>query len=396
MESKERKNGVAFYEGNSWYHRTKILQDDGTVKYSKKGGFKTEKEAEKSYYKYEDEFKRAYRAFLMKNKAGYEINFSSYLTWWFEEVYSKRVETTTRMVGAYTLYDLIIPNIDQDVKLRYLNSEYLDTLLSKVSGASASAGNKGREFLNIAIKDAVIQGSIKNNPVTNTKPYPRTQPNVIVLSKEKLKVLLAAASDSDWYLEILFGLMVGLRKGEILGLKFSDIDFENESVYIQRQITSNPIIPKGQSKIQDYQIIEKQPKTENSYRILKLPKVILQEVDKRAGMIQKYKDGMGGDFIDNGYISCQKNGLPHSMAAMNNALTKLCKRNGLPHITVHGLRHMYATILLEQGVPIVKISALLGHSSVATTFEYYCSQMDENEHIISFMNNNFLPEGEYA
>ena len=79
---------------------------------------------------------------------------------------------------------------------------------------------------------------------------------------------------------------------------------------------------------------------------------------------------------------------------MNNALTRLCKRNGLPHISIHCLRHQYATILLEQGVPLVKISALLGHSSVTTTFEYYCDQMDENDKIISFMNSNFIPEEE--
>jgi site-specific recombinase XerD len=54
---------------------------------------------------------------------------------------------------------------------------------------------------------------------------------------------------------------------------------------------------------------------------------------------------------------------------------------------------MYATILVEQGVPLVKISALLGHASVHTTFEYYCDVMDENEQIISFMNRNFIPEG---
>jgi site-specific recombinase XerD len=54
---------------------------------------------------------------------------------------------------------------------------------------------------------------------------------------------------------------------------------------------------------------------------------------------------------------------------------------------------MYATILTEQGVPLVKVSALLGHSSVHTTFEYYCEVMDENEKIIGFMNDAFVPEG---
>lgn len=187
-------------------------------------------------------------------------------------------------------------------------------------------------------------------------------------------------------------LFCGLRKGEIIGLKADDIDFQTETVHIQRQITSNPIINKGSSDIEEYIVEEKQPKTANSDRILKLPSEIVEELREREELIDKWKVKCGSDYHDNGYISCQENGLPHATSAMNNALSKMCKRNGLPHITVHGLRHMYATILLEQGVSLVKISALLGHSSVNTTFEYYCDQMDENNRIMAFMNNTFVPE----
>lgn len=72
---------------------------------------------------------------------------------------------------------------------------------------------------------------------------------------------------------------------------------------------------------------------------------------------------------------------------MNTALRKLCVRNGLPAVSVHGLQHMFATILVEQGVSLAKISGLLGHSSV----EYYCDVMDEKEKIIAFMNDTFTP-----
>lgn len=393
MAGTAKKNGVAFYEGNSWYHRVKLLQADGTTKYSKRGGFSSEKEAEQSYYIFDEEYKKAYRAYQISHKVNSDIGFKDYLLYWFEDVYSLRIQNTTRMVGAYTLYDLILPQIEKDIKLKYLNVEYVDALLEAVSRICESAGNKSREFLNIAVKDAVSQGYIKTNPIAESKPYPRKKPKIIILGKEKIKLLLKAAEDNPWYLEILLALFCGLRKGEIQGLKFSDIDAERRIVSINRQITSNPIVLKGQSKIAAYEVEERDPKTENSFRMLKIPEAIMPEIEKRRELVAVNKAKYGDDYIDGDYISCQENGMPHAVSSFNNALTKLCKKNGLPHITVHGLRHMYATILLEQGVELIKISALLGHASVSTTFEFYCDQMDENEQIMSFMNNSFIPEG---
>lgn len=119
----------------------------------------------------------------------------------------------------------------------------------------------------------------------------------------------------------------------------------------------------------------------------------MKEVIARKQQNDLKKERLGDDYIDNDYLSCTENGLPHASASFNNALTKLCNRNGLPHLTVHSLRHMFATILAEQGVPLMKISTLLGHSSVHTTFEYYCEVMDEQERILGFMNHAFVPEG---
>ena len=237
------------------------------------------------------------------------------------------------------------------------------------------------------MKVAVAEGKIRNNPLINTRSYPRKSPSVIILSKDKIKLLLSASASSEWYLEILLALFCGLRKGEILGLKFEDIDFKNETVCINRQITANPIIPKGGLKTESYGIVEKPPKTENSNRKIRLPGIVLEEILKRKEKLDELK--VRGGFEDMGYVSFRDNGLPHTVTSLNTALTKLCKKNGLPHITVHSLRHMYATILLEQGVALPKISALLGHSSVNTTFGYYCDQMDENRKIISFINDKF-------
>ena len=190
--SKEKR--VVFFEGKSWYHRTKELQDDLTTKYGKKGGFETPEEAEKSYWEYEKRYQKKQRNLQIAKMQKTDVMLGDYLEYWFENIFSPRIETTTRMVGAYTLYNLILPSMEADIKLRYVSVEYLDALLERVAKICPSAGNKGRELLNIAMKDAAGDKFISYNPMPETKPYPRAKPKVRVLGKEKLKVFLEAAS----------------------------------------------------------------------------------------------------------------------------------------------------------------------------------------------------------
>lgn len=383
-----KRKSVAFFENGSWYHRTKVLLEDGRTKYGKKGGFKTIEEAEKSHSLYEERFKKAVRDYQIANKVDKEILLKDYLIYWFEEIYSKRTVSTTQYLGAYTLYHLLLPNIDYDIKLRYTSAEYLDALLLKVSTITSSAANKSRKFLNVALKDAVVDGFISSNPITMTKSYNPHEPKIIILNKEYIKLLLSTSYDTNWYLEILLALFCGLRKGEILGLKFSDFDTERKTVRISRQLVLHFTFGKD-GKVLSRQLIERDPKTLKSFRTLRVPDVILEELNKRKNKIDIYKEKNKDIFIDNDYISCRTNGLPHSISAMNIALTRICVRSGLPQISVHSLRHMFATILLEQGVSLIKISGLLGHTSINTTFEFYCDVMDENEKIVDFMNQQF-------
>ena len=122
---------VVFFESGSWHHRVKLLQEDGTTRYSKRGGFETKREAEISYKKYEAEYHEAYRTHHFIRSA--DIRLDDYLRYWVEEIYSARIEGTTLRVANYVLYNLILPGMNQGIKLRYVNAEYLDELLAVVS-----------------------------------------------------------------------------------------------------------------------------------------------------------------------------------------------------------------------------------------------------------------------
>uniref|UniRef100_UPI0040274551 site-specific integrase n=1 Tax=Candidatus Fimivicinus sp. TaxID=3056640 RepID=UPI0040274551 len=385
-----KKYPHAFFERGSWCHRTKVLNPDYSVKYGKKTGFKTDEEAEKSYQLCLEEFEKKRKAHKVRQNE--DILFGDYLLLWFQSVFSERIEASTRFLTAYVLESILFPNIDAKMELRMTNSEYLDTVLTKASHYSQSAGNKCRELLYIAFKDAVEGGWITNNPVEGTKRYRRPDATVRILKKNDLKIFLEEAYSRNWYLEILLGLYLGLRKGEILGLRFTDFDMDNGTVLIQRQLVNEVEIDEDTLKPKAYKLVIKPPKTEKAFRRLPVPNVILEEVNKRAAWVEIMKKKYGSNYNDQGAICCQENGNYRGPNSLINEIKKICKKNGLPIISVHSLRHMFATIMLERGLPLAKVSALLGHQSVNTTFEFYLGVMEDEDKAIEFVNDNFKPD----
>jgi integrase len=161
---------------------------------------------------------------------------------------------------------------------------------------------------------------------------------------------------------ISFDLLSGLRRGELLGLRWSDVDFTNETVTIVQ--TSS--YAKGQGIYTDT------PKNKTSARPLKLSRsafLILQEVQEW----QEQQQALCGDRWKNedGRVFTNDEGSPMHPDSLSKWFHEFTKRSGFPGVHVHSLRHTYASLMIADGTPLVVVSRRLGHAQVSTTANIY-------------------------
>lgn len=382
---------MAIYKNNNgtWYVMIRYQDWTGERKQKCKRGFATRKEAAD----WELQFK-------LQKKASLDMTMESFCALYEEDV-RPSLKQSTWLTKENIIQKKILPYLGQrkvseitakDVMDWHNQMRKLKTKTGKLLSSTYLKTIHGQ--LSTIFNHAVKYYDLSTNPARKAGALGIEEgKEMLFWTKEEYKLFAEEMMDkplSYYAFQLLY--WCGIRSGEILGLKFQDFDFEKQTVRISRQLVGNLKLKEKEFTVTEYAVIERNPKTENSYRILRVPKVVMREVKRRQQLIELRKTDLGIEYKNFDYVCCQENGEPRSLTAMNQALTKICNRNGLLNITVHGLRHMFATILIELGVPLFKISGLLGHSSVHTTYEYYCEIMDEQDKIIAFVNNTFVPQ----
>lgn len=383
--AQKSKNGTAFFERGSWHHRIRYYDEDLLVRYGKKGGFKTEEEAEKSYYQYLNVFEEQRRRLYQKKNVN--LGLKEYLSTWLQD--QQHFEVATQNVYQYVLRQALpyIPNI----KLHVLCEDHIDVAIRTVSRKSSSYGLKLYEIFNMALSDALSECLIEYNPILGVVRPKREKIELYLLDDEQKKRFLKCASYSEWYLEILLGMFCGLKKGEIYGLKFGDFNEKEETVTIQRQVIAE--YPKDANRKTYYRMVEKELYDTNAKRTLKVPKAVITELQFRKARIQREHFLYGDVYQDHNLICCQKNGKYKSATAMNNALKRLCEKAELPNVSVQDLRDMYAEMMLKfKRVSFLTLTGLLGYSSIEATFERYSHLANKDFSYNTYINQVFQDE----
>ncbi len=362
--AQKSKNGFAFFERGSWYHRTRWYDEEYLVRYGKKGGFKTEEEAEESYMKHLEEFEEQKRNLMRKKDAS--IEFTYYLQKWLQQ--QNYFQSNTKKVYQYVLGQAL-PYMPK-IKLCAVNDIYLETVIHKVSVRTESYGLKLYELFSMALSDAFSERLIEYNPLKDCKRPKRKKVELHILNEQEKRLFIRYVKYSAWYLEVLLSMFCGVKRGEIYALKFKDFNMEEMTVTISRQVVAE-YVKKENGKYTCIPV-EKEIETESTKRILKVPSIIIEELEKRKIRNEGEKVLFGNDYKDNDLVSCQNNGGYRSLSSMNAALKRICKKAGISTVTTQDLRDMYAERMLKsEQVSFSTLRSLMGYGSVEEIYERY-------------------------
>ena len=275
--------------------------------------------------------------------------------------YLPNIEETTR-IGYKTKIRCYIKPALGDIRIQALRTEHVQQMINDMMMKGLSPKNIRDTFnnLNAAMKKAVKLRLIPYNPCEAAELPKLKKYRADVYSPEMIHQLLEKATDTDMYLPIFLLVMVGLRRGELLALRWSDIDFENNILSVRHNLVNG-----------ENGYIIKAPKSEAGVRNIHLGGDVMSVLKTARMGYMKARLSYGAGFQDLDFVICQEDGSPYHPDSMSQKWRRFLAANNLPKIRLHDLRHSNATALIQAGVSPKVVQQRLGHSDVNITLNTY-------------------------
>lgn len=241
-------------------------------------------------------------------------------------------------------------------------------------GLSTATVHQIYRVLHKALQQAVKLGLLARNPCEFVDPPPIRRLEMQVLDEEQVRIFLGEAKRSSRYYSLyLTAVLTGMREGELLGLRWKDVDLTLWVASIQQTFY----------RLGRQQLF-RQPKSQKGRRQVALPPVLVEELRRLKAKAEEEcrtrgrcpssgcQDRNCAYWHDHGLVFCQPNGRPlHAHNITQRDFRKILERAGLPRIRFHDLRHGNATLLFRLGVHPKVVQERLGHSSPAFTMAVY-------------------------
>lgn len=262
----------------------------------------------------------------------------------------------------------------------------LESLFEPVEPEGKLSGNTVQHYhrlLSTILSTAVKWQVIFSNPCERVAPPKMQRKEASYLDEAQAARLLEALEDAPEEYRVMVTLLLytGLRRGELCGLVWSDIDFDAGLLTVAR---SSLYVPgKG--------IFEDDTKNQTSRRVLKLPDGVTAMLKAYHIHQRQRRLQLGDQWHECGRLFTTWNGQPIHPDTLTTWFSGFVKRNGLPPVTLHSLRHTNATLLIAAGVNVKTVSAHLGHSTIATTGNIYAHAIQSAEAAAAEALENKLP-----
>lgn len=298
-----------------------------------------------------------------------DILFCEFVKVWLKKVVISVDEVTYQ--GYKSLADThIIPYFEKekillkDVRIedlqKYVNEKAQNGRLDGKGGLSSKSLKLHRNILNQTLKEAVREGLIKTNPCTYVK-FPQVQNREPTFyTATQVDKLLSCIDDKVFNLLISITATYGLRRSEVLGLKWSSIDFVNDTLLIAHTVVKiNTTVRKNKTK------------NKSSFRKFPLIPEIKDRLYELKALQEKNKKELKKAYIESDYIFVWSDGKPFATEYVSQHFRRILKWNDLPRIRFHDLRHSCASILLSRGFTLKDVQEWLGHSDITLTANIY-------------------------
>ena len=256
--------------------------------------------------------------------------------------------------------------------LQHLSASHINAFYARLlaegrgkdkGGLSRATVRRIHATLHRALKDAVRWNKIPRSPADGADP-PRAASGddheMKVWSVQELRAFLATQRGSRLYPLWLTLATTGMRRGEVLGLRWEDVDMEAQTMSIR------------QTRVMTgYQPLLSTPKTRRGKRLVALDPATVAALKEHRGHQKEERLAQGALWKDTGYVFTKEDGEPYHPERVSKLFTQASKRAGLPRIRLHDLRHTYATLALGAGVHPKIVSERLGHANIGITLDCY-------------------------
>ncbi len=298
-----------------------------------------------------------------------KLTLCEYLRDWLKNYAEANLSPTTVDSYTFNLEKHVVPHLGhlllQQLKPMHIQNLYKDLLENGRTDGKGGLSARSILYIHRNLREALQHAArlqlIGKNPADFVTLPRATQYIATVYSEEELINLLRVSENTDMELIIVLAVALGLRRGELLGLKWSDIDLgEHNRITIRHNHVQTT---KGN--------ITKSPKTTSSIRTLELPDGLVAVLRKHKDLQEKKKKELGDKYFPDNYVCCQTNGAPYCPGYVSKKFAAFLKAHGLKQIRLHDLRHSNATLMLKYGIPAKIASDILGHSKIAITLDLY-------------------------